>query len=216
MTGKRKERKNNQDYLQSTDIRNNSYDIFCTGKPPTPTNVLFGYSALPTSLGADGAVCSGDRVGRRPFSRRKVISTAGVANTMWDLAGLEGCNLAQAEAGHPSCIPVTPAARWGSLASPKLTHEYPRPLHGWCWSLVSLGLLVTKPSVNCVNEHRQWTQQACFPGRNSLRVRVQFTHLLPQKTSSKSTAWFCVAQPKLDLPPSELLKQINIKAWSQE
>lgn len=48
MTGKGKERKNNQDYLHSTDIRNNSYDICRTGKPPTPTTVLFGYGALLT------------------------------------------------------------------------------------------------------------------------------------------------------------------------
>jgi len=47
MTGEgRKERKNNQHYLQNTDICNNSHDIPRTGKAPNPTTVPLGQDAL--------------------------------------------------------------------------------------------------------------------------------------------------------------------------
>lgn len=152
----------------------------------------------------DGTVWAGERLGRRSSNQTKVNSRA------------EGC---RAAGKHPArlwqilqevTLPIYVSVRQGTLASPKLTSSTCG--HHIGAEVLLLGLLVTKLPGKGVNECRQCKQQACSPGRNSLHVHVQLMHLLPQKTSFKSTASFHVAQPKLDLPPPELLKEINIKA----
>ena len=200
-------------------IGNNSYDILDAGKPATPAEARVGRSPdfsgcrerFVPGRGWEAGLSAGHR---QPHGWGLEACTP---TPSWAPADFAGRNPARAAVSLPPTLRPSNShgkARLAGTAKAKAPsvcghQKVPR----WCCSFTLPGPLVR--AGHGAKERRQWTGGARLPGRHSSGVAVSPRRWLPQKTSSKPSALLPDAQPKLDLPPPGLLKQMNSKAWSQ-